>query len=106
MFEANKECERTEFAFGLQQSKNVPLTPRLHLKHKLFIWLIKGKVGEKNESMWIWGAGLMGMSPTQDTCLVYSHLSPIFQIGLPVTLEDFPWALSLFPRPTNKRGSA
>lgn len=48
MLKVNKECERTEFAFGLQQSKNVSLTPGLDLKHKLFISLIKGKVREEN----------------------------------------------------------
>lgn len=50
-------------------------------------------------------AGLMGMSPTEDTCLVYCHLSPICQLNLPVTLKDFLWVRCLFPRSINKRES-
>lgn len=106
MFEANKECERTEFAFGLQQSKNVPLTPGLDLKHKLFIWLIKGKVVEENEGMWTMGSRSDGDVPNP------GHLSslqpPLSYLPDKATCDigGFPWALSLFPRPTNKRGSA
>lgn len=112
MRKVNKECERTEFAFGLPAIKGCVTNTWARSEAQEGLHLVDKGQSEKGEFRHVdhgehvkSNVGLTGLTPAQCAGLGNSYLS-VSQLRLFVTLADFLWVLCPFPRSINKSGSA